>query len=95
MKSILVEDLLKMNLDECQTEVQFTDENGKRLSGWAIAKPLNMDKDYVSEEDRKAMAQEVLDGRAIAVHFTQDEIDCGEVPTAYKRWREANKSKSE
>lgn len=94
MKSILIEDLIAMKLDECQTSVEFSDENGKRLSGWAIAKPLNLDKDYISEEDRKAMAQEVLDGHAIAVHFTQDEIDCGEVPISYKRWRESQKASS-
>lgn len=35
------------------------------------------------------MAQEVLDGHAFAVHFTEDEIALGEVPTLYKRHMEA------
>jgi len=29
--------------------------------------------------------QEIKAGRAIAVHFTQDEIECGETPTLYSR----------
>lgn len=85
MKSILVEDFLARNVDAPQTQVQFKDEKGEWHSGWAIAKPLNYDKEYLSEEDRKQMAQEVLDGHAIAVHFTEDEIACGENPTLYKR----------
>lgn len=85
MKSILVEDFLARNVDAPQEQVQFKDEKGEWHSGWAIAKPLNYDKEYLSEEDRKQMAQEVLDGHAIAVHFTEDELACGETPTLYKR----------
>lgn len=94
MKSILVETFLSRNVGAPQTEVRFTDDNGVTHSGWAIAKPLNYDSEYVPEEDRKAMAQEVLDGRAIAVHYTEDEIAAGEVPTLYKehvRMNEKNK----
>lgn len=29
--------------------------------------------------------EEIKAGRAVAVHFTQDEIAAGEVPTLYKR----------
>ena len=85
MKSILIEDFLARNADAPQAHMQFRDEKGEWHSGWAIAKPLNYDKEYLSEEDRKQMAQEVLDGHAIAVHFTEDEIARGETPALYKR----------
>lgn len=88
MKSILVEDFLAQNVNAPQSQINAKDENGNPIQGWAIAKPLNYDKEYLSEEDRKAMAQEVLDGNAIAVHFTEDEVALGEVPTLYKRSRE-------
>lgn len=85
MKSILVEDFLARNVDAPQTQVQFNDEKGELHGGWAIAKPLNYDKEYISYDDLCEMANEVLAGRAIAVHFTEDEIALGEVPTLYKR----------
>lgn len=85
MKSILVEDFLARNVDAPQEQVQFKDEKGEWHSGWAIAKPLNYDKESLSDKDRKQMAQEVLDGHAIAVHFTEDELALGEIPTLYKR----------
>jgi len=88
MKSILIEDFISRNINAPREQVQFKDDKGVMHQGWAIAKPLNYDKKYISEEDRKAMAQEVLDGRAIAVHFTSDEIALGEVPTLYKRHME-------
>ena len=87
MKSILIEDFLARNVIAPQGQFTAKNENGNLIQGWAIAKPLNYDKEYLSEEDRKAMAQEVLDGHAIAVHFTEDEIALGEVPTLYKRSR--------
>lgn len=87
MRSIPVEEFLARNVNAPKKQVNAKDENGNPIQGWAIAKPLNYDKEYLSEEDRKAMAQEVLDGHAIAVHFTEDEIALGEVPTLYKRSR--------
>lgn len=51
----------------------------------AIAKPLNYDKDYIDDATREAWIEEIKAGRAVAVHFTQDEIAAGEVPTLYKR----------
>ena len=91
MKSILIEDIVEFYKDAPQAQVEFKDENGVVHQGWAIAKPfsLNYDKEYFSEEERKAMAQEVLDGHAFAVHFTEDEIALGEVPALYKRHMEA------
>lgn len=88
MKSILIEDFISRNINAPQEQVQFKDDKGVQHQGWAIAKPLNYDKEYMSAEDRKAMAQEVLEGHAIAVHFTQDEIALGEVPTLYRRHME-------
>ena len=89
MKSKLIDDVVELFAGGPQYQAEFKDENGVTHQGWAIAKPLNYDKEYVPEEERKAMAQEVLDGRAIAVHFTEDEIALGEVPTLYKRHVEA------
>ena len=89
MESRLIEDVVEFYKDATQAQVEFKDENGVVHQGWAIAKPLNYDKEYFSEEDRKAMAQEVLDGHAFAIHFTEDEIALGEVPTLYKRHMEA------
>ena len=83
MKSILVEDII--DLKDASTEVHFKLENGTTVSGWAIAKPLNYDKDYIDDATREAWIEEIKAGRAIAVHFTQDEIAAGEVPTLYKR----------
>ena len=88
MKSKLIDDVVELFAGGPQYQAEFKDENGVTHQGWAIAKPLNYDKEYMSEEERKAMAQEVLDGRAIAVHFTEDEIALGEVPTLYKRHME-------
>ena len=88
MKSILIEDFIARNVNAPQEQVQFKDDKGVLHQGWAIAKPLNYDKEYLPEEYRKAMAQEVLEGHAIAVHFTQDEIALGEVPTLYRRHME-------
>ena len=85
MKSKLIDDVVELFAGAPQCQAEFKDENGVTHQGWAIAKPLNYDKEYMSEEERKAMAQEVLDGHAIAVHFTEDEIALGEVPTLYKR----------
>lgn len=85
MKSKLIEDIVELFTGAPQCHVEFKDKDGVLHQGWAIAKPLNYDKEYMSEEDRKAMAQEVIDGRAIAVHFTEDEIALGEVPTLYQR----------
>lgn len=95
MKSELIEDIVERFTEATQRQVEFKDENGVIHQGWVIAKPLNYDKEYVSEEDRKAMAQEVLDGRAIAVHFTEDEIAAGEVPTLYRRWQEKEREKKD
>lgn len=95
MKSELIEDIVEMFTEAPHAQVEFKDENGVMHQGWAIAKPLNYDKEYVSEEDRKAMAQEVLEGRAIAVHFTEDEIAAGEVPALYRRWQEKEREKKD
>ena len=88
MKSILIEDFIERNLESPRREVSFKDDKGILHLGWSIAKPLNYDKKFLPEDVRKAMAQEVLDGHAIAVHFTEDEIAVGEVPTLYKRHAE-------
>lgn len=85
MKSILIEDFLARNVDAPQGQIQFKGKDGEWHSGWAIVKPLNYDKEFLSDEDRKQMAQEVLYGHAIAVHFTEDELAIGEMPTLYKR----------
>lgn len=89
MESKLIDDVVEIYKVSPQAQVEFKDENGVVHHGWAIAKPLNYDKEYFSEEERKAMAQEVLDGHAFAVHFTEDEIALGEVPTLYKRHMKA------
>ena len=93
MKSILVEDFIARSANAPKSPVQFKDKEGVEHSGWAwaIAKPLNYCKDHLSYKDRMAMAKEVLEGHAIAVHFTVDEIECGEVPTLYRREVELQK----
>ena len=95
MKSKLIEDIVELFTEAPHEQVEFKDDNGDMHQGWAIAKPLNYDKEYVSEEDRKAMAQEVIEGRAIAVHFTEDEIAAGEVPTLYRRWQDKEREKKD
>lgn len=50
MKSRLIEDVVEVYKDAPQAQVEFKDENGVVHQGWAIAKPLNYDKEYFSEE---------------------------------------------
>lgn len=83
MKSILVEDIIALEDSQCQ--VQFKLDDGTTMQGWAIAKPLNYSKEFLDSNTIKAWIKEIEEGKAIAVHFTEDEIAAGEIPTLYKR----------
>jgi hypothetical protein len=70
MKPILIDTVpgeFGANLGEFTVEV-----DGKKLKGWQIAKPMNYDSEYFTMEDRKAMADAILEGKAIAVRFFED-----------------------
>lgn len=90
MKSILVEDIL--DLSSSQEQVVFKLEDGVEVQGWAVAKPLNYKREFVDDATREAWIEEIRDGRAVAVHFTCDEIEAGEVPTLYTRHLEKQKA---
>lgn len=77
MKSILVDKISKL---DCLQGFTATID-GLQYCKHCMAKPMNYDIEYLGEDVRKAMAQEVLEGHAIAVHFTEDEIAVGELPS--------------
>ena len=83
MKSVLIEDII--DFKDSHSQVKFRLEDGTTMQGYAIAKPLNYDKEYLDKKTIDAWIEEIRAGRAIAVHFTEDEIAAGEIPTLYKR----------
>lgn len=69
-KVILIDNLVK---EAGENTSQFNvDVDGDSYQGYQIAKPLNYDLEYTSKKERKAMAQLVLDGKAIAVQYFAD-----------------------
>lgn len=80
MKSILIDDMVDGMSN------QFTVEHeGKTYKCWGLVKPLNYCEPYMDDELKKAMCDEIMSGHAIAVHFTEDEQDVGEIPTLLER----------
>lgn len=53
----------------CPTKVTV---DGVEYSGYQAAKPMNFDKECMTDEERQEMAQLVLDGKAIAVCYFED-----------------------
>lgn len=87
MKSILAEDFISEHANATRAEAKFRDDSGNVVyETQTIAKPLDYAKDFMPEDVRKGMAQEVLDGHAVAVHFTEDEVNIGETPTLCTRF---------
>ena len=69
MKTILIDDLLE---NQSTQQEQTVIINGTPFKGYQIAKPLNHEKEYISLEERIAMALKVLKGEAIAVQYFND-----------------------
>lgn len=83
MKAILIDDLLK-DAGEVQFSTKVT-VDGLEYEGYQVAKPLNHEKEYISQADREAMAKLVLEGKAIAVQYFSDLTE--EEQVAYVRER--------
>lgn len=65
--------LIDLIPDELGAKEQFTVKvDGKEFQGWQIAKPMNYDPEYFTMEERKAMADAIMEGKAIAVRFFED-----------------------
>lgn len=94
MKSFLIDKLVKNAANAPSSGFKVKHE-GVEYEGWGMAKPCNHDKEYMDVETRIGMAIEVLMGRAIAVHYTEDEIASGETPTLLLEHLEEEKRKRE
>lgn len=80
MHSYLIDTFIKRN-QESPSQQFKVEYKGTEYEGWGMAKPLNYSKDYLDVNTRIGMAIEVLMGRAIAIHYTEDEIESGATPT--------------
>jgi len=66
MKPILIDDLVKESLPQCEINRQLT---GVRVRGWKIAKPLNYDFTWL---ERIKLCLYVLRNKAIVVQHFED-----------------------
>lgn len=73
MKPILI-DKIQEEFGNTTTEAKAQDDKFV-YGGWVFAKPMNYDPEYFTMEERQAMANAVLEGKAIAVCFFEDLSD--------------------
>lgn len=70
MKPILIDEI--NNEFGSNTESFSVDVDGAEYIGWQIAKPMNYDPEYFTMEERKSMADAIMEGKGIAVRFFKD-----------------------
>jgi hypothetical protein len=69
MNPILIDELIKEDRTDTETSVII---EGKKLTGWQLAKPCNYDKEYTSFIDRLKGAWLVFTCKAIPVQYFCD-----------------------
>ena len=89
-KPILVDDIRK-DFGDTQEEVSVVID-GAKLTGWQIAKPLNLDKEYTTQKERNKMAKLVKEGKAIAVQFFSDLTEDEKVQYVKEKMEQANEN---
>jgi hypothetical protein len=69
MKPIVIDELIKQDRTDTQTSIVI---NGRKLTGWQLAKPLNYDKEYTTLIERLKGAWLVFICKAIPVQYFCD-----------------------